>query len=630
MQLRPGSSRGRATKIAAICAVLAAALLTPQAASAIEVVNDDGDTTDAGPFGACGAAAHTSLQAAHDAADPGETVAVCEGTYDSGNDATPLVAVAKSVTFLGPQAGVDARERTGQPEALLSDEEGAFNVQANDVTIDGFIVEDTTDMSSQGTGIFLAGANSDQHVVNNIVRDNIFGLYLNSNGQNQTVVHHNLFQNNNESGSAAGNGIYGDQNTDNVLIDANRFVDHINTAVQLTHTTGVNSDVIISDNEMENTNANPALNENRILLLKTDGATVEGNTLIDNANNAIQLLGEAKNIEIVGNEIDNPGFAGIRIRDCDAASCGTAIGPNSNVSVIGNSLLNGDSGINVADHGYAGTLEAHANRIVGNTTGIQFDDAGEDANAQDNWWGCNEGPAGADCDPIAGAGAAAVDFDPWLVLELTADPTVIPTGGSSDLTAALSSVNGIPSEFPDTQLGFGTNLGTVATPQELLGGEANSTLTAGSTAGTATVSATLDNETVTTPVQIQAAAAALPAPGPEDEPDPIPAPGKCSNEIAGTSGDDVLDGTSGSDAIRALRGDDEVRGKAGDDCLLGSLGADVVVGGQGADDLAGGGGRDRVRAADGVAEKVRCGSGRDRAVVDEDDRVSGCERSRVA
>jgi Right handed beta helix region/RTX calcium-binding nonapeptide repeat (4 copies) len=624
---RSERSHVRATRIAAICAALAAGLLAPQAASAIEVVNDDTTTADAGPFGACGTRDHSTLQAAHDNADPGETIAVCEGIYNTGDDATPLVAVSKSVTFLGPQAGVDARERTGQPEALLQDEEGAFNVQADDVTIDGFTVEDTTDMSSQGTGIFLSGTKSDQHVVNNIVRDNIFGLYLNSNGQNQTVVHHNLFENNNESGSAAGNGIYGDQNTDNVLIDANRFVDHVNTGVQLTHTTGVNSDVIISNNEMENTNADPALNENRILLSKTDGATVEGNTFTDNANNAIQLLGEAKNIGIVGNEINNPGFSGIRIRDCDAGSCGTAIGPNSNVSVIGNTLLSGEFGINVGDHGYAGTLEAHANRIVGNTVGIQFDDAGEDANAQDNWWGCNEGPASADCDPIEGAGAAAVDFDPWLVLGLVADPTVIPTGGSSELNAALSSANGIPSEFPDTQIAFGTNLGTVATPQELLGGEASSTLTAGSTAGTATVSTTLDNETVTTPVQIDAPpAGATPAP----EGTPLPAPGKCSNAIPATAGDDVLEGTAGSDLIRALRGDDEVRGKAGDDCLLGSLGADLIVGGAGTDDLAGGGGPDRVRAADGVAEKVRCGSGRDRAVVDEADRVSGCEREKVA
>jgi hypothetical protein len=37
-----------------------------------------------------------------------------------------------------------------------------------------------------------------------------------------------------------------------------------------------------------------------------------------------------------------------------------------------------------------------------------------------------------------------------------------------------------------------------------------------------------------------------------------------------------------------------------------------------------------VKAADGMAEAVSCGKGRDRARVDEEDSVTGCERVRRA
>jgi hypothetical protein len=42
----------------------------------------------------------------------------------------------------------------------------------------------------------------------------------------------------------------------------------------------------------------------------------------------------------------------------------------------------------------------------------------------------------------------------------------------------------------------------------------------------------------------------------------------------------------------------------------------------------GGGGRDRVKARGGGRNVVRCGKGRDKAVVDRRDRVRGCEKVR--
>ena len=84
------------------------------------------------------------------------------------------------------------------------------------------------------------------------------------------------------------------------------------------------------------------------------------------------------------------------------------------------------------------------------------------------------------------------------------------------------------------------------------------------------------------------------------------------------------------------RGDDDcLIGGSGKDRLLGGLGYDRLTGGTGADTLVGGSGVNRydagagndvVKARNGRAELVSCGSGRDRAWVDRGDRVRNCER----
>ena len=56
-------------------------------------------------------------------------------------------------------------------------------------------------------------------------------------------------------------------------------------------------------------------------------------------------------------------------------------------------------------------------------------------------------------------------------------------------------------------------------------------------------------------------------------------------------------------------------------------GYDTVTGGPGRDRLSGGPGRDRLKARDGRRDSVRCGSGRDRVIADQLDRVAAdCER----
>jgi hypothetical protein len=116
-----------------------------------------------------------------------------------------------------------------------------------------------------------------------------------------------------------------------------------------------------------------------------------------------------------------------------------------------------------------------------------------------------------------------------------------------------------------------------------------------------------------------------------------PGGGPCTTETRGTRKRDKIDGTPGGDLIRARRGNDRVRAGEGNDCVKGNggrdrvkgnAGDDVVAGGAGNDRLSGGPGADKLKARRGGRDVVRCGKGKDKAVVDRRDRVRGCERVR--
>ncbi len=94
---------------------------------------------------------------------------------------------------------------------------------------------------------------------------------------------------------------------------------------------------------------------------------------------------------------------------------------------------------------------------------------------------------------------------------------------------------------------------------------------------------------------------------------------------AGAAAAERVLGTPGDDSIRGTAKADRLYGRAGDDRILGLAGDDLVSGGPGADRLLGGPGRDRLLARDRARDVVSCGPGRDVAVVDGDDIVSGCE-----
>jgi len=121
------------------------------------------------------------------------------------------------------------------------------------------------------------------------------------------------------------------------------------------------------------------------------------------------------------------------------------------------------------------------------------------------------------------------------------------------------------------------------------------------------------------------------------------APASLARTVTGTPGPDLLRGGDDDDVLRGLAGNDRlfggddddrlyggpgndlVSGGDDDDRLFGGAGADRLVGGDDNDLMVGGAGADVLSARDGERDTLRCGPGRDRALVDQKDRVSGCE-----
>jgi hypothetical protein len=160
-----------------------------------------------------------------------------------------------------------------------------------------------------------------------------------------------------------------------------------------------------------------------------------------------------------------------------------------------------------------GTFTMSNSRIVGNSapqgaTGVYLVFVTPTIN--NNWWGCNAGPNNSGCDTILqDVSGTNEPFIPatWLVLGVSANPTQIPSGGTSTLTADLthnSSGTGGFSVPNGTPVTFGGTLDSSVNPTSttLTSGQATSTYTAGSTAGNGTGTATVDNAAVSTPVQI--------------------------------------------------------------------------------------------------------------------------------
>ena len=179
----------------------------------------------------------------------------------------------------------------------------------------------------------------------------------------------------------------------------------------------------------------------------------------------------------------------------------TYLGPGTAATVDSNNTHGNSIGIQIGiGAGFppdASVVTASCNRIFGNTLG--FGSTSPSVTAENNWWGCNDGPddLGALCDTTEGT----LDADPWLVLGIAAAPTTVNPGGVSAITTDLNSnsdaavagcnvIDGIP-------IAFGATGGTVMpVAGATVAGAGATTYTAGGNLGVFQASSTVDNQTV--------------------------------------------------------------------------------------------------------------------------------------
>jgi hypothetical protein len=171
----------------------------------------------------------STIQAAVDEADPGDTIKVCPGLYEEN------VLVAKRLTILGANAGRDATQGgrgresivTGDPEADPAPA-AAVRLDADGIVWDGFKIRDYT----AGAGIATSPDHAGYVIRDTILKDNGIGVHLGSNGTRPTLICRNRFIANNEFEDAgAGAGIYSDAGAQKVLITLNRFERHNLSAI---------------------------------------------------------------------------------------------------------------------------------------------------------------------------------------------------------------------------------------------------------------------------------------------------------------------------------------------------------------------------------------------------------------
>ncbi|MDB5328802.1 MAG: hypothetical protein JWM57_4371 [Phycisphaerales bacterium] len=385
---------------------------------------------------------YTTIQAAVNAASPSAVITVDAGTY------AEQVTINKTLTIRGAKTGVDARTRSTTGESILTGgasgtaRTASFYIAANNVTIDGFTVQGETDKSTtRGAGIVIAPNMYGTTIRNNIVQNNVAGIFLANNSTTvPALIQNNLFQNNNNAGINGGRGIYTDgeiagTNLTNVTIDNNTFKGNTGGS----GTTGLEAAVAFEaqtagrQSNIRFTNNTESGNGKGILFFNTTGVLIQGNSVTtsrDWYSGAVRFEGNNHNVTITKNNI----FANT--------------GPG--VAVDSNGTPGDSSGFVVTKNNIYGNGTTSGGKL-----GVVFNQSVYDGafDATGNYWGAASGPSGdgpGTGDSVYGNASKATawryakggieTFSPWATstIDIFAAPTV-PSAPSAVAATALTS-----------------------------------------------------------------------------------------------------------------------------------------------------------------------------------------------
>ena len=295
----------------------------------------------------------SSIQDAVNAANPGDTIKVSAGFYEES------VVVDKELRILGARDRKDPRpKQVGlSKQSIVEAPAGAANVfhLLADTELSGFTIQDSDDDGDPlgVIGINMDGNTSGHFVAYNIIQSLTFGIYLNTDGVERTVIQRNRIRDNNQDGAGAGNGIYGDQGASNVMIVENRFTNQGNTGIILVTPeapVATFSNIAISGNLMEN-GGNAGM-----ILVNLSDSLINFNLIKNHGGSAIFFGGGSTNVSILNNTIKNVAFSGINL-----TFDYTGIG-NTNFTIESNVITNcGDAGIQL--RGESEFITVRKNRI---------------------------------------------------------------------------------------------------------------------------------------------------------------------------------------------------------------------------------------------------------------------------
>ncbi|MGW0579346.1 right-handed parallel beta-helix repeat-containing protein [Streptomyces sp. NPDC002920] len=341
------------TILVAVCVAAATAFpaAPSQAAQAVLVVDDNGAQCPGAPF--------TTIQAAITAASPGDEIRVCAGTYNE------VVTVNKAnLRLVGPAAAPigTACRQAGAPDpsrqAIIQSADGSGTVRLaeNGITFSRFTVQNNT----SSYGIVTSAAHSGHQVRQNMIQENVFGVYFNSSGTNLSEVEQNCIRQNNEPGSASGNGVYSDAGLKNADIETNTFFGNENSGVLLDAVApgGVGNVRV---------NRNTSLADRAFaFIFKSSNVSVGSNIIQDNFGAPGIFFGDSNtNLRITSNTIDR-GFLGVRAN-------AFGLSPNTNVTITGNIIRNSES--STVGHGISVAPSSLTNSVI--SRNIASDNAGD-------------------------------------------------------------------------------------------------------------------------------------------------------------------------------------------------------------------------------------------------------------
>lgn len=419
----------RGTLVALLCAGILLAG-TASASAATFIVDDDG-LADVGlgcdfPTPVNSVDSFASIQAAVNASIDGDTIKVCPGVYDES------VNVFKAVTLQGAQAGAPGnngtRPGTAATESIVDGAVSSgtritpFVISTSDVTIDGFVIRDQTSVSQFGAGIYADGGTTGVEIQNNVVANNIAGIFL---GSSNSTIQRNLFLANNQPGPASGTAIYSDQfitsgPQTNVAIVDNRFSGNADSGILFgsTDATKPASNITMSNNDFDG-------NGRALVAFALIGATFSGNEVSGaTASSAdVRLFEGVSGVSVTENTLTGNSSTASQ-RGMQISNLGTGLSPAQAVSFSCNSITSHTgAGLEIDSGAYSGA----AGSLI----------------AEHDWWDSSTGPTiasnpGGTGEEIVDA-SSQVDYTPFQTAAIDTDPSA--NGFQCDQTRPSVTIN---------------------------------------------------------------------------------------------------------------------------------------------------------------------------------------------